>query len=160
MDSLKFESNPAKQTALLWACVLAGLVLVIGFRNFSGPGLTNSVAGFLLGLLLLLIGIAAFLVNGKQTIIVDPESRVIVVEDANRFGTKTRRIAFSDIVRIGLGYLGKKSNHVNFYYLFLKLKSGEEYPLFAPGRFYSGTSDRTVMESRRRRLEESLEPQG
>ena len=156
MDSLKFESDPGKQTALMWACIVTGFILVIGFRDFSGPGLTNSLAGFLLGLLLLLIGIGAFLVNGKQTILVDPDSRVIVVEDTNRFGMKTRQIAFSDIVRVGIGYLGKKSNYVNFYYLFLKLKSGEEYPLFAPGRFYNGTSDRSVMEGRRRQLEEYL----
>jgi hypothetical protein len=156
IDSWKFESNSGKQTALSLACIVVGITLVIGFRHFNGPGMTNSLAGFLLGLLLLLIGISAFLVRGKQTIAVDPQSRNIVVEDTNQFRTKKRLIPFSDIVDTGIGYLGRKSNYVIFYYIILKLRNGEEYPLFSPGRFFDGGSDRSVMESRRQRLEEYL----
>jgi hypothetical protein len=43
------------------------------------------------------------------------------------------------------------------YYLVLKLRNGEEYPLFAPGRFFQGASDRSVVEGWRRRLEDYLE---
>ena len=156
MDSWKFESNSGKQTALSLACMVVGITLVVGFRHFNGPGMTNSLAGFLLGLLLILIGISAFIVRGKQTIVIDPQSRRIVVEDTNQFRTKKRLIPFSDIVDTGIGYLGKKSNFVTFYYLILKLRSGEEYPLFSPGRFYDGGSDRSVMESRQQRLEAFL----
>lgn len=160
MDPWKFASNSGKQTALAWACVAAGLILVIGFRDFSGSGLTNSLAGFLLGLLLMSVGIAASVVNGKQTILVEPGSRRIVIEDTNRFATETRLIAFDDIVHISIGYLGKKSNFVTWYYLTLKLGNGEEYPLFAPGRFYQGGSKRSVMEGRRRQLCQALKPRG
>jgi hypothetical protein len=82
--------------------------------------------------------------------------RHIVVEDTNLFGTKKRLVPFSDIVHTGIGYLGKKSSFVNFYYINLKLRSGEEYPLFSPGRFFDGGSDRSVMEDRRQRLEEYI----
>jgi len=156
MESWKFESSSRKQTALSLACIVVGIILVIGFRHFDGAGLTNSLAGFLLGLLLLLIGISALLAGGKQTIVVDPRMRRIVVLHTNQFRSKQRVIPFSDIVHTGIGYLGRKSAFVTFYYITLKLKSGEEYPLFPPGRFFEGGSDRSVMESRRQRLEECI----
>jgi hypothetical protein len=155
MDVWKSQSNPGKQTMLLVACTMVGLVLVIGFRDFSGFG-SNSMAGFLLGLLLLLIGVAGFLVNGKQIVVVDPKTRRITVEDSNRFRTKRRSILFSDVVGISIGYLGKKSNYVTWYYLVLKLRSGEEYPLFAPGRFFEGGSDRSTVAGWKQRLEEYI----
>ncbi len=156
MDIWEFENNPVRQTALSLACIMVGIALVMASRYFNGSDTINGLAGFLLGILLLIIGIWAFLVGGKQTIVVDPKSRRIVVEDMNRFGVKKRLIPFSDIVDTGIGYFGKKSNDVDFYYIILKLRSGKEYPLFAPGRFYDGGSDRSVMESRRQRLEEYL----
>ncbi|TAN39608.1 MAG: hypothetical protein EPN25_10895 [Nitrospirae bacterium] len=156
MDPWKFESNSGRQTALALTCIGAGMILVIGFRHFDSASMTNSLAGFLLGLLLLLIGISAFLVRGKQTIVVDPRMRRIVVEDMNRFRTNKRVIPFSEIVDSGIGYLGRKSNYVTFYYINLRLRSGEDYPLFSPGRFFDGGSDREVMESRRLRLEEYI----
>ena len=160
MDMLKFENNMGIQTALSLVCIVVGTILVMAFRQFNGPDTSNSLAGFLLGLLLLLIGICAFLMGGKQTIVVDSKSRRIVVEDTNRFGVKKRLIPFRDIVDTGIGYVGKKSNHVNFYYIILKLRSGKQYPLFAPGHCYDGGSDRAVMESRRQRLEEYLKRLG
>jgi hypothetical protein len=35
----------------------------------------------------------------------------------------------------------------------LKLRDGEEYPLFAPGRLYDGASDRSIVEGWKLRLE-------
>ena len=156
MDAWTQKSNPNKQAALALACIAAGMALTVGFRHFDGPGMSNSMAGFLLGLLLLLIGIAAFLLRETQMITIDPRLRRIVVEDTNRFRTRRREIPFADIAGTGIGYLGRTSNIVTFYYINLKLKNGEVYPLFAPGRFFNGGSDRSVMENRRQRLEEYL----
>jgi len=155
MDSWTSQSNPDKQIILSLACTMVGMVLLIVFRDFSGSG-TNAMAGFLLGVLLLLIGGAAFLVSGKQTIVVDPRARCITIEDSNRFRTKTRSIPMTDIAGISIGYLGKWSNFVTWYYLVLKLKNGEEYPLFSPGRFFEGGSDRSVVASWKQHLEEYL----
>lgn len=152
MEAWISQSNSGKQTMLSAACALAGLVLVIGFRNFNGFN-SNATAGFFLGMLLLLIGVAGFLLSGTQTIVVDPKTRRITVEDANRFGTKKRLIPFSNIVEVGIGYLGKKSNYVTWYYLVLKLRDGKEYPLFSPGRFFEGGSDRSVVAGWKQRLE-------
>lgn len=155
MDSWTSENNPVKQTLLSVGCSVVGLALIAGFRDFSMQD-TNSLAGFLLGLLLLGIGVSAFLAMGKQTIVIDPKTRRIVVEERKRFRTKKRLISFSDVVETHIGYLGKRSNLVNFYYIILKLRSGEAYPLFSPGYFFEGGADRSVMEDRRRRLEEYL----
>ncbi|MDA8169269.1 MAG: hypothetical protein M0Z59_06160 [Nitrospiraceae bacterium] len=155
MDLWKSRSNSGKQTALSVACVAVGLVLVIGFRNFEGVG-SNAGAGFLLGLLVLFIGVPGLLMRGKQTVLVNPGTRQITIEDSNRFRTKKRTIPFSDIVSVSIGYLGKKSNNVTWYYLVLKLRSGEDYPLFAPGRFFEGASDRSIVMSWKQRLETYL----
>jgi hypothetical protein len=156
MDSIKFESNPGKQTALSLACIAVGIILAIGFRHFDSTSMTNSLAGFLCGMLLMLIGISAFLVSGKQTIVIDPQTRRILVEDKNKFGIKRKLIHFSEITGTGIGYIGKRSSFINFYFIIIKLKSGEKYSLFAPGRFFDGGSDESVMESRRYRLEEYI----
>jgi len=155
MDVWTSHSNSGKQTMLSLACAMVGLVMVIGFRDFGGWG-SNSLAGFLLGVLLLLIGTAGFLVSGMQTVVIDPGDRSILIEDSNRFRTKKRLISFSDVVGISISFLGKKSNFVTWYYLVLKLRSGEEYPLFAPGRFYEGGSDRSTVVGWKQRLEEYL----
>ncbi|TCV85901.1 hypothetical protein [Sulfurirhabdus autotrophica] len=156
MAPLKFESNSGKQTALSLMSIIAGVTLAMGFRHFDGPGMTSNLAGFLLGLLLLFIGIAAFLVSGKQKIVIDPQARHIAIEDTTRFRTNKRTIFFNDIVDTGIGFLGKKSNFVSYYYINLHLKNGEIYPLFSPGRFFDGSSDRSIMETRRQQLEELI----
>ncbi len=155
MDQWKSESNPVNQTILSLACAAVGLLMMIGFRDFGNLG-TNGKAGFLLGLLLLLIGIPGFLLSGRQTVAIDPGTRRIIIRDSNRFHTKTRTILFTDIVGVSIGYLGTKSNFVTCYYLVLKLRSGEDYPLFAPGRFFEGASDKSVVTGWKRRLEEYL----
>jgi hypothetical protein len=157
MDVWTSQSNSGKQTMLSVACAMVGLVLVIAFRNFNGFG-ANAMAGFLLGMLLLLIGIAGFMLSGKQTVVVDPDARRITIEDSSRFRTKKRLIPFSNVVGISIGYLGKRSNYVTWYYLVLKLRSGEEYPLFSPGRFFEGGSDRSTVVGWKQRLEAYIGP--
>jgi len=155
MDSWTSQSNSGKQILLSVACAVVGLVLVFGFRDFRGSG-TNAMAGFLLGMGLLLLGVAALLVGGKQTVVVDPRARCITIEDSNRLRTKKRSIPFGDIVDVGIGYLGSRSNYVAWYYLVLRLRSGETYSLFAPGRFFEGGSDKSIVASWKQRLEKYL----
>ena len=155
MDLWISESRPGMQTTASVASSVVGMVLAIGFRDFRSAG-SNATAGFLLGVLLLVIGVAGLLTSGRQRVIVDPRMHHISIDDSNFLGTKSRLILFSDIVSISIGYLGKRSNYVTWYYLALKLRSGEEYPLFSPGRFFEGGSDRSTVESWRRRLEDYL----
>jgi hypothetical protein len=148
------RSNFLKQTALAIGAVAVGLVLMFGFRHFQGNG--DMLAGFLLGALLLVIGVAGLVVAGTQTVTVDPVLRRIVVDDRTLLGSKTREIAFTEISDVAIGYQGKKSNFVQTYYLVLKLTSGSDYSLFAPGRFFAGASSRATVEGWRQRLREYM----
>jgi hypothetical protein len=159
MDVWKSESNSGKQIALSVACAITGLVLMFSFRDFRNFG-TNALAGFMLGALLLIIGIWNVLVSGKQTITVDPKTCRIIVEDSYGIAAKRRSIPFSDVIDVSIGYLGKKSNAVTWYYLVLKLTNGKDFSLFSPGRFYEGGSDRPTVERWRRRLEEYIGQSG
>jgi len=155
MTVWKSQSSTGKQLLLALGCTAVGLVLMSGFRGFAAIN-SNEGAGFLLGVLLLLIGVPGLVLTGRQTVIIDPRARRISVEDSNRFRTTTRHIAFSDIEAVSIGYLGRKSNFVSYYYLVLKLKSGGDYSLFAPGRFFEGSSSRATVAGWKRRLETYL----
>ena len=155
MDEWISKSQPGKQFALSIGCLVMGLILAVVARDFHGYS-SNEVAAFYLGLLLLVLGIIGCLVTGRQTVIIDPQGRTIVVEDSNRFGGKKRVIMFSNITRVGIGYMGKASNYVQWYYLILTLQNGERYPLFSPGRFYEGSTDRGVVEGWQQRLQTYL----
>ena len=149
------HSNPVKQYLLALGSLVIGLIMSIGFyseRSLNG----NAMAGFLLGILLTVIGVAGFLATGKQTVAIDARKRRIVIEDTRLFSTTNRFILFGDIADVSIGFLGKRSNYVSFYYLVLKLRDGEEYPLFAPGRFFAGSSDRAVVEGWKKRLQDCM----
>ena len=156
MEVWTAQNNPRAQKALAAGSVVVGLVLLIGYHGFQGFAMSNALAGFLLGLLLLVIGVAAFMSGGRQTVVIDPRARLISIEDVTPLGVKKREIRFDAIERVGIGYLGRASSYVNFYYLLVILRDGEEYALFAPGRFYPGSSDRAVVEGWRQRLDAML----
>jgi hypothetical protein len=132
--------------------LVVGGVLMWGMRDFAIRG-DNVLAGFLLGVLLFVIGVASILVHGAQTVTIDARKGLIEVSDARPVGTKLTAIAFQQVADVSIGYLGKRTSFVNTYYLVLHLTDGREYPLFAPGRFFEGTSDRDVVEGWRRRLQ-------
>lgn len=149
------ENQPRKQSALALGCLAFGLALVLALWDYGTFG-SNRFAGFLLGLLLLGIGLGGLLVSGRQSILIDARERRIVVEDSTLFGVRRRILPFGDITKVGIGFLGKHSNRVTWYYLVLTLRSGEDYPLFAPGRCYEGALDRSTVEGWKQRLEACL----
>ncbi|HTY36003.1 MAG TPA: hypothetical protein VMH23_02775 [Bacteroidota bacterium] len=155
MEPWRTESNPAKQMMLTAVLVLVGAVLMYGFRNFDSSGFTNSFAGFLLGVLLLVIGIPSLLMVGRQTIVVDPSVRLILIEKANRFGSKTTTISFNEIADLRVSSMGSRTKGMVTYYVTLELVSGKHVPLFFPD-YYDGRWDRSVAESRCQRLAECL----
>jgi hypothetical protein len=156
MEPWRTESSPAKQTRLTVIVLVIGLILMYGFRNFDDSGLTNSLAGFLLGVLLLLIAIPSLIFAGKQTITVDPKARCIFIQDVNRFRVKQRRILLSDVADVFVGRQGKRSSGMMTYYVVLKMKTGKTQQLFA-GSYYHGRWDRSVAENRCQRLRQYLE---
>lgn len=149
------ENNPSTQYILTAGCTLAGTVCLYGARDFGSYD-SNTFAGFLLGAMLLLIGLVGIVTVGKQRIIIDPDRQKITVRDTNLWGTSTRTIIFQEISRIEISSLGKRSSGVMFYFLVLNLRTDAEYVLFAPGRFYAGSSDRLTVEGWKERLEQYI----
>jgi hypothetical protein len=156
MDPWKSQSGAGKQLGVSIGCAAVGLAMTLAFDHTFRGGVSDSNAGFLLGLLLLGIGIAGLVFQGSQTVVVDSAARAVVIEDRTLLGAKRRIIPFREISGVQIGRLGKKSNFAVTYYLDLLLQNGERYPLFAPGRFYEGASDRSVVEGWRSRLESYL----
>jgi hypothetical protein len=155
MEAWSIASNPRKQSVLTWAIIAVGLILAYGFRDFDSSGFTNSLAGFLLGLLLVAVGILAVIMGGPQLITVDPAGRRVVVEDMRRWGKKVRVIPFEDIGEVRVAQMGNRSDGSVSYYVSLHLRTGKNYPLFYPA-YYDGRWDRSVAEERCSRLEAYL----
>jgi len=151
MEPWTSRSRPSRQRG--WAigtAAVGAVLLVIAVRSHVAPAI-------LLGALLMALGIAGWYGAAQEVIEVDPAARHVTVTQ-HRLGRTARRvIAFEQIERVGIGYLGRAANHVTFYYLVLHLSGGPEYSLFAPGRFYEGSSDRSTVAGWRDRLERYLE---
>lgn len=162
MEPWVSRNNPGSQLALALGCTAVGLLFLylvpgslaenIRHLSFSGSR-ANTSAAFLLGLMLACTGLAGLFTSGSQTVTVDPQKRRITIADSSHFRKTTRIIRFDEIREVGIGFLGKRSNGVRFYYLALTLGNGENYSLFAPGRFYPGASDRAIVAGWQRRLE-------
>jgi hypothetical protein len=153
METWISHNSPGKQGTAAAGCTAVGLIMALSLDHHFTGHLSDGNAGFLLGLLLLAIGVAGMVFTGRQTVVIDPRERAIRVEDRTLLGSKCRTIPFREVAAIHIGFLGKRSNLSVTYYLELQLQSGERYSLFAPGRFYEGASERSVVEGWRSRLE-------
>ncbi len=147
------ESNPTTQTLYAGVSAVLGAVFLWLCRGFTASFRDNTFAGFLLGLMLFVVGAVGLALVGRQRVTVDPDARSITVEDESRFGAKSRTIRFDEVSRVGISHLGKLSSGMQTWYVVLHLKSGEEYSLFAPGRGYEGARERGVVDGWRRRIE-------
>ena len=150
------RSNSRRQSALSLACLVLGLVLVVTLHEY-GPTGSSRHAGFLLGVVLGLIGGATLLVSGPQTITIDPVREQIRITDHRLLGARLHTIAFSEITEVQVAFLQTRSQHVLQYFLQLQLHQGEAYALFAPGRVYAGSSDPAIVAGWKSRLDACLQ---
>ena len=157
-DNWITESNGIKQTVTSVLVVATGIAFAIGFRHFDSSGLTGSLAGFLLGLLLLFVGLASLLLGGKQVITVDTKRCRIVIEGKNRFGKSTKVIRFNEIADVYVGEFGDQEGGSISYHVVIKLKTGKETPLFFA--YFEGQHEKSVAESRCQRLARCLQASG
>jgi hypothetical protein len=97
MNNWTIQSNPVKQAVLTVIIIILGVLLMYGFRNFDSTGFTNSLAGFLLGVLLLVIGFPDLVTIGKETITVLPKERKILIVNKNLF---RKKIMFYHLMRL------------------------------------------------------------
>lgn len=156
MDRWESSSDGRRQTSMSAACLVVGVVLIISLHDFGASG-SSRQAGFLLGMVLALLGAASLAVSGRQTVTVDSRNCQISIHDHRLVGHKTRTIAFSEVADVQVAYLQTRSRQVLQYFLQLQLRSGEVYPLFAPGRVYVGSSDPAIVAGWKTRLTHCLE---
>ncbi len=147
------KSSSNKQMFLSIIIVLVGFILAVGFRDFDHSSFSNSFAGFLLGVLLILIGTPAFLFTGKETTTIDVKTRQIRIYSKNSFKENSTVIPFDDIAGMHISHFGKYSSGVVTYYISLELKSGKIIPLFFPA-YYEGRWNRNSVEGKLERLQE------
>jgi prepilin signal peptidase PulO-like enzyme (type II secretory pathway) len=149
------KSSHGKQTFLSVLIILTGFVLAIAFRDFDSSTFSNSLAGFLLGILLIFIGTPALVLTGREIITVDIKAAQIRIDFKNSFKEKKKVIPFGDIVGMHISHLGKYSSGVVTYYISLQLQSGKTQPLFFPA-YYEGRWNRASVEDKLARLEEII----
>jgi hypothetical protein len=149
------KSSHSKQILLSILIILLGFVLAIGFRDCDTNTFSNSLAGFLLGILLIFVGTPALLFTAKETTTIDIKARQIRINSKNSFKVKNTVIPFDDIERMHISHLGKYSGGVVSYYITLDLKSGKTKPLFFPA-YYEGRWSRPAVEDKLLRLQEII----
>lgn len=156
MEIWTTESNSVKQFGLSVVLGVVGILLMAGFRNFDSSGLTESLSGFLLGVLLMFISLGSVFGILKQTIIVDPNKKEIRILSTTVFGAKERVIPFDTILNVRVAFQGKASNYIgNTYYLSLTLHDQSHCPLFFPA-YFDGRGSQSVAEARVHRLQSYL----
>lgn len=148
------ESSVGRERGAAFLMIAVGLALTIGFRHFDASGLSNSLSGFLLGLLLLLIGAGGLLFGGKITIAVEPRYRRIVISGKKVMRPSKLVIPFQDIARLSLAQQGDRNSGSIRYYVLAHLHSGQEIPLFYG--FFEGMFSEPTMERRMARLNRYL----
>lgn len=155
MDIWETRSNNQQQTMISLACLVLGAVLLVALHDYGASG-SNSHAGFLLGVVLLGLGLATLLAGGSQTVQVDMHKREIRVLDQRITGSKSRTIAFDEVQGIEVGCLQTRSKHALRYFLQLQLASGESYALFSPERSYPVAANPAVVAGWKTRLQAML----
>lgn len=151
MESWETHSNSRQQTSLSAVCLVMGLALVAVLHD-AQAGESSGRAGFLFGVLLLLIGGATLVANARQCIVVDPVLREIRIEDRRLFGRTLRRVAFANIREVQVACLQTRAQQAIRYFLQLQLHTGESCALFAPERVYPGASDPAIVGDWKARL--------
>jgi len=149
--NLWVSQQKAGYTKLLGAATaVVGLIFILAVRQANGLSATTSSSALFLGILLLISGIAVLVINGKQTITVDPKRRLVLIETSSRFGDKRVIILFRDIVEVTLGEHGDTEGGSISYFIQLHLKSGKSANLFVG--WVPEQWSRAEMEARRQRL--------
>lgn len=149
------ESNRKSNVVMIVFALIAGLLLVINTWGVELGQSSNERSALMLGLLLIIIGVVGLFSGGKEIVTVDPNRGLIEIEKTNIFGKTKREIMFADIEDVLIGWVGKKSNYMNFYFIILKVKDKGEVTLFSPG-YFKGASSRETVEGWKIRLQDYI----
>jgi hypothetical protein len=150
METWQEKSHHGNQIIISVLSAIVGFILIVKFYSSVDFNDIGSAPGFMLGIFIFVLGMYLLIMDSNQEIIIDPGERLIKINNTNRFHTKNKTIAFDEIADIKIGYLGKKTNFIENYYLVLILKNDKECSLFGPG-FY-GINKKYLAQERKDRL--------
>ncbi|WP_320151219.1 hypothetical protein [uncultured Tolumonas sp.] len=148
------KNNSAKQICFSLFGVTIGLLFIIGSCHFSEVGFRHDLTIFFLGLIVLSMSAITLLIGSKQIIIIDPDTRQLIFEQAGLYGKRKHSVHFQEIQDYFVDELGNwEGSHVH-YFVVAKLKSGEKIPLFLG--FYNDYDNKEIMDTYCFRLKEYL----
>lgn len=122
------ESSKARNDFLAYIITAMGVALIVATRKQIELS-QNAQAGFWLGILLLIIGILAIFYDENILVVVDPNQKKLRIQKTTRLGRRTSIIRFSEVERIYIATIGKRSSHLQSYLLKMHLKNGREESL-------------------------------
>lgn len=152
---MKLESKPAENMVLYIVVTAVGAALMFFARDFRHGG-TNVLCGFLLGCMLLGLGILGIAVGESRTVELDLRRKRIVLDIMRRIGgCRQVIIPFDDIRELGIGLQGKASAGSRYYDVVVRLTSGKEIYLFG-GCVFDGRMSREWADGIRRDFEKAV----
>jgi hypothetical protein len=149
------ESNRSSQTLASVLLGLAGLALTVGFWRVGHLDQIGNLAGFGMGVFLLVGSVWMLLMNGQQIITLDPRRQHIHIESTSRLGRKVRCIPFKDVTEAYVDELGDTDGGSIRYHVTVVLRSGQKVTLFMG--FYDGALNRSTAEARCARVLEMVQ---
>ncbi|MFN8611707.1 MAG: hypothetical protein U0931_29450 [Vulcanimicrobiota bacterium] len=151
---MKFQSQPYANLALNLVLTFLGGGIMWAARDFSHAD-SNARAGFLLGVLLAVIGVLALIVDESRRVEWD-ENQILLDVRRRVGGNRQLQIPLREVGSVTLGAQGKSSSGTRYYDLVVKLNSGREIPLFG-GCAVEGRMNRSQVEQWRQRLESAVQ---
>ncbi len=140
---MQLRSQPRRNAALSGISVAVGALLVYFGRHHAD---TNAWAGYLLGWLMLLLGLAALLVNESRQLELDTRRRLLVLDVRRRLGGNRRvTIPFSQITSVDVSTFGSRSDGSVYYDLVVRTLDGRSVYLMG-GCAFEGRMNRDYME--------------
>lgn len=140
---MQLRSQPRRNVAMGGASVAVGALLVYLGRHHAD---TNAWAGFLLGWLMLLLGLAGLLVHETRQIELDPRRRLLVLDVQRRLGGNRRVvIPFAHIDSIDVSVFGSRDEGSVYYDLVVRTQEGKNVYLMG-GCVFEGRMNRDHME--------------
>lgn len=147
------QSKPGRQGLASILGVAVGVAIILGVRQ-EGLAPTTSLSALGLAGLVVVISLMVLITDGRQTITVDADRRIVRINQESRLGRRQRVIAFDDIADVRLGEIGDREGGSIAYFVQLRLKNGKDVGLFVGA--YDGVLDRAAMNARRQRLADYL----
>jgi hypothetical protein len=147
---LVIKNNKTNQKIIALAMLAVGGLMIFLVLKIKQEWSANEMAGFSLGILLVIIGAAGFLSNQETTTTIDLRRKIIRVEDASFARTTVRVVMFKEIKDITVEQIGDHTDGSPSFHLVVQQFSGKNLPILV------GIYDNTFSENATILLQEKI----